>query len=220
MALFDGPSCLSIFNRLAGRPTSGDEISDASKYLRLTEAQLEVYHAIAAIYPYCLYRSAGPTTLTTSDSKVYTFGNGGSGENAESPLGYVKIFRNLSDYPDSALVEGVDYLNEGTQIRIPNNRTDAATLYWMGVPTPDDIDASTAPALRPAPARILIVIRAVENFAREGSRNPQLADEMERKWAREFPTHLLAWKTQFSQGGALALDGIDRAILRGGNDLS
>lgn len=217
MALFDGPSVLSMFNRYAGRPTSGDEISDVNKYLRLTEAQLDVIAAIAAIYPYCLYRSAGPTTLTTSDNKVYTFGNAGSGEYAEAPLGYVRIFRNLSDYPDNALVEGVDYLNEGTQIRIPNNRTDASTLYWMGVPTPDDIDASTAPSIRPIPARILIVIKAVENFAREGSRNPQLADEMEHMWAKEFPKWMLAFKTQYSQGGVLAFDGVDRAILRGGN---
>jgi hypothetical protein len=211
MATWDSADLLARFNRNAGRPSS-DEITDATKYARLAEAQSDVIHEIAAIYPYCLYRSAGPTTLTTSDNKVYTFGNDGNSV-AMGPVGHVKIFRNLADYPDCALVEGVDYLNEGTQIRIPNNRTEGS-LYWMGVPTPDDIDASTAPALRPAPARILICIKAVENFAMEGNRDEALANLMARRWATEFPRYMLTWKTQFSQGGALGMTGVDRAVLR------
>jgi hypothetical protein len=213
MAAWDSADLLARFNRYAGRPSS-DEISDATKYARLAEAQSDVIHEIAAIYPYCLYRSAGPATLTTSDNKVYTFGNDGNSV-AMGPVGHVKIFRNLADYPDCALVEGVDYLNEGTQIRIPNNRTEG-TLYWHGIPIPIDIASggSAEPALRPAPSRVLIVIRAVWNFALEGNRDAALAEAMERKWYREFPKWMLVFKTQFSQGGALGLTGVDRAVLR------
>lgn len=213
MATFDKAYLLASFDRLAGRPDS-DEISDASKYVRLAEAQNEVIQDIAAIYPYCLYRSGGPTTLTTSDSKVYTFGKDGNNENDQGPIGHVAVFRSLSDYPDSPLIEGVDYLNEGTQIRIPNNRTEAATLYWTGIPTPADISSSVEPAIRPAPARMLIVLKAVKNFAEEGDQMPELADRMAVRYRQELQKWMLVFKTAFRSGGALALDGVDRAIAR------
>lgn len=212
MATWDKAALLALFNRYAQRPAT-DAITDAAKYQRLSEAQMAVIEAIAAIYPYCLYRTGGPTTLSTSDSKVYTFGNDGNNENAQGPLGHVAVFRNLADYPDNPLIEGIDYLDEGTQIRIPNNRTEG-TLYWTGIPTPADITASVEPSLRPAPARILIVIKAVERFALEGGHNPSLAADMRLMWADEFPKHMLAWRTRFRRGGAISLDGIERAIAR------
>jgi hypothetical protein len=213
MATWDKAYLLAQFDRYAHRPTT-DAITDESKYQRLSEAQMAVIESVAAIYPYCLYRSGGPTALSTSDSKVYTFGNDGNNENAQGPLGHVAVFRNLEDYPDNPLIEGIDYLDEGTQIRIPNNRTEQATLYWTGIPTPIDISATNEPVLRPAPARILIVIKAVERFALEGGHNPALAADMKQLWAEEFPKHMLAWKTRFRRGGAISLDGIERAIAR------
>ena len=213
MATWDKAYLLAMFDRLAGRPDA-DEISDANKYVRLAEAQNEVIQDIAALYPYCLYRSGGPTTLTTSDNKVYTFGNDGNSENAQGPIGHVAVFRNLEDYPDNPLIEGIDYLNEGTQIRIPNNRTEQSTLYWTGITTPADITASVEPTLRPAPARILIVIKAVKNFAEEGDQLPTLAASMERRYAQEFGKWMLVFRTQFRKGGVLSLDGIERAIAR------
>jgi len=218
MATWDKQYLLDMFDRLAGRPDA-DEITDANKYKRLAEAQNEVIADIASIYPYCLYRSGGPTALSTSDNKVYTFGNDGNSENAQGPLGHVAIFRNLSDYPDNPLIEGVDYLDEGTQIRIPNNRTEQSTLYWTGIPTPQDISASVEPSLRPAPARELIVIKAVKNFAEEGDQMPSLAQTMERRYAREFAKHMLAWRTRFRRGGAIAVTSKERAIVQSGGVL-
>lgn len=214
MASWDSADLLSQFDELAGRPST-DEITDAQKYARLARAQMSVIEDVAAIYPYCLYRSGGPTTLTTSGNKVYTFGSDGQGH-ADGPLGHVAVFRALEDYPDSPLIEGVDYLDEGTQIRIPNNRTEQATLYWTGIPTPTDISASQEPALRPAPSRRLIVIKAVEAFGREGAHDLSLADEMGRYYAREFPKHMLAWRTRFRRGGAVSVTSKERAILQSG----
>lgn len=213
MATFDSSWTLSEFNRLAQRPTA-DEITDAQKYARLAQAQLEVISDIAAIYPYAMYRTGGPTATTTTGGIVHTFGTDGSGH-AVAPLGHVWIGRSTATYPDTDLVEGVDYVNEGTQIRMVNERVEN-TLYWHGIPTPTDISASQEPALRPAQARILIVLKAVKNFAEEGDQNPGLASTMENRYAKEFAKWMLTYKTQFRQGGGIVVSGMDRAILAGG----
>lgn len=207
MATFDSAWCLAEFDRLAGRPDT-DEITDAQKYARLAQAQVEVVGEIAGIYPDALYQA--PTTLTTSDNKTYTFGTDGQGHDV-APYGHVGIYRSLEHIPDNPLVEGVDYLNEGTRIRIPNNRTEQATLYGRWIPTPTDISASQEPALRPAPARILIVVKAVENFAGEGAHQPALQQTMTGRYAREFTKWMLILRTQFRNGGALGMTTLDRA---------
>jgi hypothetical protein len=214
MATWDSADLLSRFNRYAARPSS-DEVTDATKYSRLAEAQIEVMADIAAVYPYPLYRSSGPATLSTTDNKVFTFGTDGNGSLAMGPIGHVAIFRNLEDYPDNPLREGIDYLNEGTQIRIPNNRTESS-LYWMGIPTPVDIASggSAEPAIRPAPARILIVYRAVANFAMEGNRDEALSARMEAKYRAEFAKWMLTWKTQMRKGAGAFLSGLELAIAR------
>lgn len=201
MATWDKAYLLAMFDRLAGRPDA-DEITDANKYVRLAEAQNEVIQDIAAIYPYCLYRAGGPTATTTTDGIVHTFGNDGNDENAQGPIGHVWIGRNTSRYPDPDLVEGQDFINEGTQIRMVNERVED-TLYWNGIATPQDISSSVEPTLRPAPSRILIVITAVKNFAEEGDHDPGLASTMERRYAKEFPKWMLVLRTQFRTGGAL-----------------
>lgn len=198
MASYDSADLLLQFDELAQRPAA-DDITDASKYARLARAQLFVVGEIATRYPDCLYQA--PALLTTTDNKVYTFGTVDG--HAVAPMGHVGIYRTLSDVPDAPLAAGVDYLDEGTQIRIPNNRTDASTLYWRGIATPEDISASQEPALRPAPARRLIVVKAVWDFAREGGRRPDLAEVCAGMWASEFPSWMLQWRTRFRAGGAL-----------------
>lgn len=197
MTTFASDWCLAEFNRMARRPAS-DAVTDATKYGYLTLGQREVLREIGVRYPDALYATGGAVTLTTSDNAVYTFGTDTSG-NAVAPLGYVGIYRSLNDIPDNPLVEGIDYLDEGTQIRIPNNRTGPATLYARYIASPDDIDASHQPVLRPAEARILLVIKAVERFA-EDNRDYDLATLAQNRWAREFPIHLLAMRTRFRRG--------------------
>jgi hypothetical protein len=211
MATFDSAWCLAEFDRMAGRPDA-DEITDVQKYARLAQAEKEVMEDLAPIVPMVEYKAAGPTAMSTSDSNVFTFGTDGQGH-AQAPGGHVAVFRNLADYPDSPLTEGIDYLNEGTQIRIPNNRTESS-LYWFGVPASTDISAAQEPTLRPAGARILIAIKAVKNFAEEGNHDPALADTMDRRYAQQFSKWCLWFRTQHRKDGGISLTGIERAIAR------
>lgn len=202
MATWDSADLLSQFKEMARWPATS-EITDAQFYARLARAQQTVLGEVAARYPQCLYQA--PTTLTSSDGGyTYTFGTDANGH-AVAPLGMVGIYADLSDVPDNPLEPGADYLDEGTRIRIPNDMTDPGPLYWYGIPTPADIAAGTEPSLRPAPARILIVIRAVWDFAREGAWRPDLAAEMEQRWRAEFPVWMQTFRTRFRDGGALVV---------------
>lgn len=145
-------------------------------------------------------------TMTTSDNQVFTFGTD-TNNYPIFPIGKTGIYRNLADIPDYPMVEGCDFLDEGNQIRIPNNRTYTGTLYWRGIQQPADIDATHQPSLIPEASRELFVIDAVRQFANEYSRNPALAQAMESEFAQAWPRWLLAWKTQFKSGGALRSTG-------------
>lgn len=201
MATWDSADLLAQFNRLCQRPTV-DEITDATKYQILTRGQEAVITEIEAIYPDCLYQA--PTTLSTSDNQVFTFGTDGNG-NAVAPRGHVGIYPTLESIPDFPWQPGLDYLDEGTQIRIPYNNSYASTLYWRGVATPSDITALVAPAIRPAPARRLIVLKAAMEFGSEGGSRPDIVQAAEREWAREFPRWMLNFRSRFRTGGVIAV---------------
>lgn len=203
MTAYASADLLARFNQMAMRPTS-DEITDATKYTLLSDAEVAVINEIAARYPDCLYQTGGVSQLSTTDNQVFTFGTDANGD-AVAPLGLVGIYADPADVPDCPLVPGVDYLDEGTQIRLPNDTSDAGPLYWRGIATPAGISASSEPTLRPAPARILIVIKAVWQHALDGALRPDLADQMEARWNREFPVYMLNWRNRFRDGGALVL---------------
>jgi hypothetical protein len=202
MPAYDSQDLLALFNSRAARPTAGtgaDAITDVQKYARLAKAQQRVIAMLSAVAPSSLYPKVAYGALpklTTTDNQVFTF--------ATFPMGHGGIYPTLASIPDSPWREGVDYLNEGTQIRIPNNGTYTGPLYWYGVAQPADISASVQPALVPPAACELIVIEAVRQFAREGVRNGALVDEMQDEWDRTWPQWCLVWKTQFRHGGALA----------------
>lgn len=213
MATYDAADCLARFNETALRPTA-DEISDASKYRWLTRAQNKVIADIAARAPWTLY--GAPTAMTTADGGfTYQFGTDSNGYPV-TPIGKCRIYTSLTAIPQYPWQEGYDYLNEGEQIRIPNNRTYTGTLYYRGINQPADIDATHQPALLPEASRELIVIEAVRDFASQGSRLPQLAVDKQAEYDREFARWMLVWKTQFSSGGALAAFQYDAADLTGG----
>lgn len=213
MATWDSAYLLGYFNRLIGR-TGTDSISDPTKYQMLSEAQNELIADIAAIAPHVLYPTVAYDsipTLTTSDNQVYTFGTDPN-LYAKFPMGKGGIFASLDDIPTYPLRQGVDYMNEGTQIRALNNSTLPATLYWYGISQPADINATDQPAIQPEAARELIGLRAAYNFGSEGNRNAPLAQTMAVRYG--YPLHeskpgrfawwCLTWKTQFRGGGALA----------------
>ena len=206
MATWASSVLLSRFNDLSGRPASGDSISDANKYVRLTDAQNAVIADAASRVPKAFYSkaaSASTPTLTSSDGgHLFTFGTDLNSDPLY-PIGKVRIFPSLAAIPDSPWVEGIDYLNEGNQIRIPNNRTYSGTLYWRGIAPALDISSTNQPTLLPPPFRILIVYEAVRRYALEGKRDLPLAAAMQAEYDRTFPRYCLVLKTEFASGGAL-----------------
>ena len=217
MATWASSVLLARFNDLSGRPASSDSISDANKYVRLTDAQNAVIADAASRVPKAFYSKAAygsMPTLTTTDSHVFTFGTDLNGDPL-FPIGKVRIYPSLSAVPDSPWIEGVDYLNEGTQIRIPNNSTFGGTLYWRGIAPVIDISATNQPTLIPPPFRILIVYEAVRRYALEGNRDAKLAAAMQAEYDTAFSRFCLTLRTQFSNGGALGgLSGRDLTMLR------
>ena len=216
MATWASSRLLSLFNQLSGRPASGDSIADADKYQRLTDAQNAVIEDAASRVPKAFYSKAAygsMPTLTTTDNQVFTFGTDVNTD-PMFPIGKVRIFPSLSAVPDSPWIEGVDYLNEGTQIRIPNNGTYGGTLYWRGIAPALDISATNQPTLTPPPFRVLIVYEAVRRYAEEGNRDAALADRMAANYARDFARYCLTLKTQVSSGNAYgSISGRDFTML-------
>lgn len=213
MSTYDSADLLTSFNEKSGRP-SADAITDIRKYARLSKSQNRVIGLLSAVAPASLYPTAAYgslPTLTTVDNQIFTFGNDANGYPV-FPMGKGGIYASLNDIPDYPLVEGRDYIREGTQIRIPHNQTRAGPLFWYGVTNPPDIDATHQPSLFPEASRELIVIDAVRQFAGEGSRNPSLADDMAAEWMLAWPQWCLVWKTQFRRGGALSITGRQLAL--------
>ncbi len=192
---WESTDLLTRFNNFAGRPTT-DAITDAQKYQRLSDSQEAVITEVSSVSPNQLY--GAPTLMTSSDGGyTYTFGTDGQGY-ALFPLGRTRIYPSLSAVPDYAWRPGVDYLDEGTKIRIPNNITYAGPLYWQGITPPAAITAVVQPVIQPPSSRILIVIKAVESFAEEFLRNAALADQMRIRWEREWPKNITMIRKHFS----------------------
>lgn len=179
---WESADLLTRFNALAGRPTA-DAITDPQKYQRLADAQDTVVTKISGIT-----KSAFPTApaaMTSADGGyTWTFGTDGNGY-ALYPYG-AGVYPSLTAVPDYPWMPGVDYLDEGVRIRIPNNIAWSGPLYWYGVTPPQQISASVQPILQPPPARILIVVEAVRSFAEEYLRNAALADQMAGKFERAW----------------------------------
>lgn len=216
MPTFTSSDLLTRFNELAGRPASNDSIADADKYRRLADAQTMVIADAASRVPDAFYYKgtygAWPT-LTTTDNQVFTFGTDVNGDPL-FPTGKVEIYPNLQSIPDYPWIEGWDYLNEGTQIRIPNDRTWSGTLYWRGIAPVLPITSTNQPSVIPPPFRMLIVYEAVRRYAEEGKRDPELASLMAANYDRDFVRYCTVLKTQFRSGVAPAsLSGLKGAML-------
>lgn len=215
MATYASSNLLTLFNRYAGRP-SGDSISDADKYSRLAQAQQTVRADLAARVPEPYYSHAayGSTpTLTTTDNQVFTFGTDANGD-PSFPVGKVNIYPSVNAIPDYPWQEGIDYLWEGNQIRIPNNRTYVGTLYWRGIAPMEEISSTVQPTLTPPPMRILIVIEAVRAFAQEGRRNTELADRMAAEYGVQLARWCLTLKTgQFTRSPRQSISGLKAAMM-------
>lgn len=197
---WDSADLLTRFNAMAGRPTT-DAITSTEKYQRLADGQNDVLVEIANVAPQVVYGS--PTAMTSSDSGyTWSFGTDGNGY-ALFPLGKASIYPNLAAIPDYPWQPGVDYLDRGTTIVMPNNVPWAGPLYWLGITPPVAISSTNQPVIQPPTTRILIVIKAVKNFAEEFLRNAALADQMELKWQREWPKQATMIRKHFRGGRSL-----------------
>ena len=182
MATWDSADLLARCKRLALRPTTDEETADADWYALLSEAQAHWQPVFAAHFPY--YYWSAPTVMSTADSgATYTFSG------SITPL-RVEIY----DAPNGVLLKPCtywdasgDYVWESSKIRWPQNRTRTFTAggpYARTITAPTVIDGSTAPTLLPDFARVLLVYRAVAEWAnRGGLRDPRPFYEMEdRAW--------------------------------------
>jgi hypothetical protein len=192
---------LARFNLLAGRPTV-DAITDATKYQYIADGEQYTIGRISSIKPSVLY--GAPAQMTTADGGLtYTFGTDGNGYPL-FPMGRATIYPSLSAIPGYAWTPGIDYLDEGITIRMPNNTPYAGPLYWYGITPSQQLSASVQPVLMPPPIRILSVIDGVKNFAESANvRNAELADRMATRFEKEFGEAMTLLRKHFSGGGGL-----------------
>lgn len=193
---------LSRFNTLAARPAT-DAVTDATKYSFLAQGQREVFNDLALRVPEALF-GAPAALIPASDSKTFTF------PSSAYPVGPTELYPSLAAIPDNPLIEGVDFLAEADQIRIPADRSYSGTIYARYIPTPSDIDASTEPALVPTQARELIVYKAVELFGERGGLRVALSDRMRVRYAEALTKWLLYWQLQYDGQGTGAAN---RAVM-------
>lgn len=206
MATMQSADLLALFNDYAGRPATGDSLSDANKYKRLARAQDVVLEDLAARVPQPYYSHAAygstPTLTAAVGNQVFTFGTDANSD-ASFPIGKIAIYSSLSSIPDDPLAEGVDYLWEGNQIRIPNNGTYAGTLYWRGIAPMEALSGTVQPTLTPPPMRILIVYEAVRAYAAEGNKNPELSAQMAQEYGAALARWCLTLKTAHANRGGI-----------------
>lgn len=203
MATWDSADLLSRVRRYINRPTDDELVTDAFVYALLTEAQTEVLAEIATLAP--LAQMGAPVLLTTTDSGVtYTFGTDANGH-AVFPLA-CEVYGTVEgrELRACSWLSWGDFVIEGDKIRMPGNR--ALTFddgpYARFVRADASISASIEPILKPAPARILLVYKALIAFAAVGGlRDPSPWEE---KYVAAWKTWLTAMRTQFADATGVA----------------
>jgi hypothetical protein len=180
MATWDSADLLSRCKLLAARPTVDTATSDTQWYSLLTEAQASWYNTFAAQVPWVLM---GPPTLLTSTDGGLTFPLPG----CVFPLA-LEVYESI----DGRLLKlcsfhdpNGDLVLEGDHLRAPQGKavtyTNGPYARWAN--PPDLLDASHAPSLVPPHCRMLLVYRAVAEWAnRGGFRDPRPFYEMEQRF--------------------------------------
>lgn len=200
---WDSVDLLSRFNALSGRPTT-DAITAAAKYQRLADAQDTIVTKISGITKAAF--PTAPVAMTSADGGyTWTFGVDGNGY-ALYPYG-ARIYPTLTAVPDYPWMPGVDYLDEGVRIRMPNGLAWGGPLYWYGVTPPQQLSSTVQPIIQPPSARILIVIEAVRSFAEEYTRDTALADQMSIKFERAWGENMTLIRKHLRGNGRSRLIG-------------
>lgn len=171
MALYDSADLLARCKRLARRPPTDQAMPDSNWYAFLTEAKSETYPDLFSRYPWLGY--GAPVLMTTADGgATYTFGLDADGDPIV-PGGHAEIYPNLRAIPYSPLVNGEDFMMERNGIRMPGGRTrsfSSGPYARFAARADEPIDETHAPDLFPKEARMLLVYKALEQWAsRPGS---------------------------------------------------
>ena len=203
MADWDSADLLARTRRYINRPDDDELVTDAFVYALLTEAQTEVMGELAALAP--LSQMGAPVLLTSSDGGVtYTFGTDANGY-AIFPLA-CEVYGTVNgrELRACSWLSWGDFVIEGDKIRMPGNQaqTFESGPYARFVRADASISASTEPILKPAPARILLVYRALAKYAAVGGmRDPKPWEEQySEAWKRWLP----AIRTQFADATGVA----------------
>lgn len=180
MAYLDSADCLLRVKNRLNRPTSDEAFTRSSTddiaYSAMTEANDELIKKIAVFIPDAMVTA--PTLLTSADSgKTYTFGTDADAA-AIFALGHFAIYENLESIPDYPLTDGVDYVIEGTKIRMPYNdtRTFSAGPYAQSVTPGNVVNSSTQPTC-PKIARLVMVEDTARRLAPLVGQDPRDFDE-------------------------------------------
>ena len=219
MAMWDTADLLARAKRLARRPATDQAVPDTSWYAWLTEAQQAVYTDLFSRFPDFAY--SAPVLLTTADGGLtYTFGLDASGD-AIRPTGSAELYPTLNSIPDSPMQPGTDFIFEGGKIRFPGGRTRTFTggPYARFVADPDvAIAAGVNPQLQPKAARMLLVYKALEQYA---SRPGSGADprQWEDRYNKELTRLFLRFSTNFNRQGAQAAGANQDAVWYYSGDL-
>jgi hypothetical protein len=171
--LWDSADLLRRAKNLARRPAVDQAVADAKWFDWMTEAQEEVYSDVFSRFPDFGY-SAAVQLITQDGGFTYIFGLDADNDPLQ-PFGHVELYANQTSIPDSPLVPGYDFIFEGGRIRFPAGK---ARTYANGggpwarfVADPTAaITAASNPQLQPKEARMLLVYKALEQWAsRRGS---------------------------------------------------
>jgi hypothetical protein len=209
MAMYDSADLLARCKRLLPRPTSDEAISDADFYKFLGEAQQRVVGLFAFHCPEAMY--GAPTLLTTADSgATYTFGTDSATGLNVSPIGHIEIRESktgamippASEWDTTTL----GYLFESDKIRFPGQKTRTFSdgPYARFITMPGLLDGSTAPTLKPAFARELLVFDACERAAVRLGQDPTPYGQM---FDARFPEILQAVISAYHGAGRVATQG-------------
>lgn len=202
MPIWDTADLLRRCKNLARRPAADQAATDSRWYDWLTEAQQEVYADLFPRFPD--YGYSAPVLLTTADGgKTYTFGLDADGD-PRRPTGHCEVYPNLSSIPDAPLSPGSDFMFEGGLIRMPGNRPRvfANGPYARFVADPDvAIALGVNPQLQPKAARMLLVYKALEQWAsRPGS--GAKPEYYKGKYSDYLQKMIMRLATNFNQQGA------------------
>lgn len=170
MAYLDRADCIQRVKNRLNRPTTDSAFTrsgtDDVILEFMSEAQERVTKMIATYIPDVMVTA--PTALTTADSGLtYTFGTDADTAN-KFPMGHFSVYAARSDIPDFPLEPGVDFVIEGTKLRMVNNnaRTFGDGGPWaQTVSASNVINGSTEPTI-PVICRATMVELTAEKCAR------------------------------------------------------